>query len=97
MVAFHTGTGCSFRYPAMGVEVIRKVRPELHGTAVGGFAIFQDVAYGGTAPIAGLFADHFGYSVVFMVGFAATLMALMIATILYRGMTKCGNLKQEST
>ena len=38
--AFLTGTGCSLVYPSMGVEVIRKVQPELRGTAVGGFAIF---------------------------------------------------------
>jgi Arabinose efflux permease len=77
--AFLTGTGCSLVYPSMGVEVIRKVQPELRGTAVGGFAIFQDMAYGATAPIAGLFADHFGYSVVFMLGFIAALLGLLVA------------------
>lgn len=79
--AFLTGTGCSLVYPSMGVEVIRKVQPELRGTAVGGFAIFQDVAYGATAPIAGLFADHFGYAVVFMIGLAAALVGLLIAIV----------------
>lgn len=77
--AFFTGIGCSLIYPAMGVEVIRKVKPEERGTAVGGFAIFQDVAYGSTAPIAGLFADQFGYSVVFFLGFSAALFGLLIA------------------
>ncbi len=77
--AFLTGTGCSLVYPSMGVEVIRKVQPELRGTAVGGFAIFQDVAYGATAPVAGLFADHFGYAVVFMIGLIAAVLGLLIA------------------
>jgi len=77
--AFFTGIGCSLIYPAMGVEVIRKVQPEERGTAVGGFAVFQDIAYGATAPIAGLFADQFGYSVVFLLGLAAALLGLLIA------------------
>ena len=79
--AFLTGTGCSLVYPSMGVEAIQLVQPELRGTAVGAFAIFQDVAYGATAPIAGLFADHFGYSVVFLLGLAAALFALLIGLI----------------
>jgi MFS family permease len=64
----------------MGVEVIRKVQPEERGTAVGGFAVFQDIAYGATAPSAGLFADQFGYSVVFLLGLVAALLGLLIAT-----------------
>ncbi len=79
--AFFTGLGCSLVYPAMGVEVVRQVRPELRGTAVGGFALFQDVAYGATAPIAGLFADYCGYGAVFMFGFAAAVLGLLVAAI----------------
>lgn len=77
--AFFTGIGCSLVYPAMGTEVIRKVAPELRGTAVGAFAIFQDIAYGATAPVAGLFADNFGYSIVFMFGFIVALVGLSTA------------------
>ena len=79
--AFLTGCGCSLVYPSMGVEAIRKVPQELRGSAVGGFAIFQDIAYGATAPIAGIFADHYGYSIVFMLGLIAALLGLMIAVI----------------
>jgi MFS family permease len=77
--AFFTGIGCSMIFPAMGVEVIRRVRPDLRSTAVGGFSLFQDLAYGATAPVAGLFADHFGYSIVLMLGFAATVLGLLVA------------------
>ncbi|MDR1396283.1 MAG: arabinose transporter [Desulfarculales bacterium] len=84
--AFLTGIGCSLIYPSMGAESVRMVRPELQGTAVGAFAVFQDVAYGITAPVAGLFADRFGYSAVFMLGFIAALSGLLVAilTVLQR-------------
>ncbi|MDR3088482.1 MAG: arabinose transporter [Desulfobulbaceae bacterium] len=77
--AFCAGVGCSLVYPAMGVEVVRITRPELRGAALGGFAIFQDVAYGLTAPLAGLFADRFGYPVVFFLGLIAALLGLLLA------------------
>ncbi len=74
-----TGLGCSMVYPAMGVEVIRRVPPEVRGTAFGGFAAFQDVAYAFSGLIAGLLADHFGFSVVFLLGAAAAFTGMLMA------------------
>jgi len=72
--ALLTGLGCSMVFPSMGQEVVKQVPPHLRGTAVGGFAMFQDLAYGATGPVVGLFADRQGYSTVFLIGgLAATL------------------------
>ena len=80
--ALLTGLGCSMVFPAMGSEVVKQVPPHLRGTAIGGFAAFQDLAYGATGPAVGLLADRAGYPSVFLVGgLAATLgLWMVIAT-----------------
>ncbi len=80
--AFLTGLGCSLMFPAMGIEMVRRIPPHLRGTAAGGLAAFQDLAYGGTGPVTGLLADRFGYGVVFLIGgLAATLGFLLVVSI----------------
>jgi MFS family permease len=82
--ALLTGLGCSMVFPAMGSEVVKSVPPQLRGTAVGGFAAFQDLAYGATGPIAGLFADYYGYAVVFLIGGIAATLGLCMAIAAHR-------------
>jgi MFS family permease len=77
--ALLTGLGCSMVFPAMGSEVVKQVPPHLRGTAIGGFAAFQDLAYGATGPVVGLLADHSGYAVVFLIGGLAATLGLWMA------------------
>lgn len=82
--AFMTGLGCSMVFPAMGREVVHLVAPHLRGTALGGFAAFQDLAYGLTGPLAGFMADRAGYASVFLIGSVAAGAGFMIALRLRR-------------
>ncbi len=77
--ALLTGLGCSMVFPAMGSDVVKQVPAHLRGTAVGGFAAFQDLAYGATGPVVGLIADHWGYSPVFLIGGLAATLGLWMA------------------
>jgi len=82
--ALLTGLGCSMVFPAMGSEVVKQVPPHLRGTAVGGFAAFQDLAYGATGPLVGLLADRSGYSSVFLIGGLAATLGLWMAVSAHR-------------
>jgi predicted MFS family arabinose efflux permease len=66
-------------FPAMGSEVVKQVPPQQRGTAVGGFAAFQDLAYGATGPVVGLLADRSGYAPVFLIGGLAATIGLGMA------------------
>ncbi|WP_343674750.1 MFS transporter [Chitinophaga sp.] len=73
-----SGIGFSLMFPAMGVEAVKKVKPEMRGSAMGAFTAFADVALGVTGPVAGLIASLLGYHTVFLFGAVCSVVALLL-------------------
>src|ERR1700733_12329259 len=79
--ALVTGLGCALVFPALGVELLKRVLPANRGSAMGGFVAFMDIAYGLAGPGAGLVAGQFGYAAVYLLGTVSALLgAALVVT-----------------
>jgi MFS family permease len=76
-----TGIGFSLVFPSLGVLAIKKVAPQMRGTALSAYSAFFDLSLGLAGPVAGLIAGLFQYQAVYLFGSVSCLLALMLLVL----------------
>ncbi|WP_345200762.1 MFS transporter [Chryseobacterium ginsengisoli] len=73
-----TGVGFSLVFPSLGVLAIKKVEPQMRGTALGAYSAFFDLSLGLAGPVAGLIAGWLNYQAIYIFGAISCLFAILI-------------------
>jgi len=73
-----TGIGFSLMFPSLGVLAIKKVSPQMRGTALSAYSAFFDLSLGLAGPIAGIIAGWYDYEAIYLFGTVSCLLAVMI-------------------
>lgn len=73
-----TGIGFSLVFPALGVLAIKKVQPQMRGTALGAYSAFFDLSLGIAGPVAGMIAGLLSYQSIYIFGAICSLSAILI-------------------
>ncbi|WP_300670529.1 MFS transporter [Soonwooa sp.] len=73
-----TGIGFSLVFPALGVLAIKKVSPQMRGTALGAYVAFVDLSLALAGPLAGLVAGWFNYQSVYLFGGISCVLSIII-------------------
>ncbi|TWI52774.1 putative MFS family arabinose efflux permease [Pseudomonas duriflava] len=78
------GFGLSLVYPALGVEAITKVPATNRSAALGAYSLCLDLSLGITGPAAGLIANLYGFSEIFLCAALMSLLGLLLCIGLYK-------------
>jgi predicted MFS family arabinose efflux permease len=79
-----TGLGYSMVFPALGVEVVRRVPPESRGVALGAFLACFDLGLGGAGPVMGLIAAGHGLPSAFIGAACAAMLSFALVWLTRR-------------
>jgi predicted MFS family arabinose efflux permease len=82
LAAALAGFGFSLVFPAIGVEVVKRVTVNNRGAALGVYTAFSDVSFFLVGLVAGAVIGRFGYSSAFLFALLCVLTALGIAVVL---------------